>query len=74
MTIRVVELSSGSTKLEIVLSKNHDTKMKLLNFENWVNRGIRSFQKVLKVDDFHLLRRKYLKVKSWLNLTAIVFC
>ena len=40
MTIRVVELSSGSTKLEIVLSKNHDTKMKLLNFENWVNREV----------------------------------
>ena len=25
------------TKLEILLSKNHHTKMKLLNFENWTN-------------------------------------
>ena len=37
MVIRVVEFSSGGTKLEIVLPKHQHTQRKLLNFENWVN-------------------------------------
>ena len=27
----------GGTKLERFLTKNQDTKRKLLNFENWIN-------------------------------------
>ena len=37
MAVRVVEFSSGGTKLEIFLHKNQHTQMKLLNFENCVN-------------------------------------
>ena len=37
MAIRVVEFSSGGTKLERFLHKNQNTQRKLLNFENWVN-------------------------------------
>ena len=37
MAIRVVEFSSGGTKLERILPKNQHTQRKLLNFENWVN-------------------------------------
>ena len=37
MAIRVVEFSSGGTKLEIFLPKNQHTQRKLLNFENWCN-------------------------------------
>ena len=37
MAIRVVEFSSGGTKLERFLPKNQHTLRKLLNFENWVN-------------------------------------
>ena len=37
MVIRVVEFSSGDTKLERVLPKNQCTQRKLLNFENWFN-------------------------------------
>ena len=45
MAIRVVEFSSGVTKLaifldielDIFLSKNQHSQRKLLNFDNWVN-------------------------------------
>ena len=37
MAIRVVEFSSGGTKLERILPKNQHTQRKLLNFDNWVN-------------------------------------
>ena len=37
MAIRVVEFSSGGTKLERFLPKNQHTQRKLLNFEDWVN-------------------------------------
>ena len=37
MVIRVVENTSGGTKLERFLPKNQHTERKLLNFENWVN-------------------------------------
>ena len=37
MAIRFVEFSFGGTKLERFLPKNHYTRRKLLNFENWVN-------------------------------------
>ena len=33
------------TKLERFLPKNQHTQRKLLNFENWINGGLRSFQK-----------------------------
>ena len=45
MAIRVVEFSKGGTKLERVLHKNQHTQRKLLYFENWINGGLRSFQK-----------------------------
>ena len=36
---------TGGTKLEKNLPKNQHTQRKLLNFENWINWGLRSFQK-----------------------------
>ena len=36
---------TGGTKLERFLPKNQDTQRKLLNFENWINGALRSFQK-----------------------------
>ena len=36
---------AGGTKLERFLPKNQHTQRKLLNFENWSNGGLRSFQK-----------------------------
>ena len=46
MAMRGVEFSNGGggTKLERFLPKNQHTQRKLLNFENWVNGGLRSFQ------------------------------
>ena len=50
----------GGTKLERFLPKNQHTQRKLLNFENLVNGGPQKFSKfrVLKVNYFHLLRKK----------------
>ena len=45
MAIWVVEFLSRGMELERFLPKNQHTQMKLLNFENWVNGGLRSFQK-----------------------------
>ena len=36
---------TGGTKLERFLPKNQHTQRKLLNFENWIRGGLRSFQK-----------------------------
>ena len=36
---------TGGTKLEIFLLKNQRTQGKLLNFENWISGGLRSFRK-----------------------------
>jgi hypothetical protein len=36
---------TGGTKLERFLHKNQHTQRKLLNFENWINGGLRSFEK-----------------------------
>ena len=36
---------TGGTKLERFFPKNQHTQRKLLNFENWINGGLRSFQK-----------------------------
>ena len=38
--------TTGGTKLERFLPKNQHTLRKLLNFENWINGGLRSFQKL----------------------------
>ena len=35
----------GGTKLERFLPKNQQRQRKLLNFENWISGGLRSFQK-----------------------------
>ena len=46
MAIRVVEFfQMGGIKLERFLPKNQHTQRKLLNFENWISGGLRSFQK-----------------------------
>ena len=45
MAIRVWSFQMGGKKIEWFLPKNQHTQMKLLNFENWVNGGLRSFQK-----------------------------
>ena len=45
MAIRVVEFSKGGTNLERFLPKNQHTQGKLLNFENCISGGLRSFQK-----------------------------
>ena len=37
MAVRVVEFSSGGTKLEIFLHKNQHIQRKLLNFEFWIS-------------------------------------
>ena len=36
---------TGDTKLEGFLPKKQHTQRKLLNSENWINGGLRSFQK-----------------------------
>ena len=36
---------TGGTKLQRFLPKNQHTQTKLLNFENWINGGLRRFQK-----------------------------
>ena len=62
-------------KQEIQNWKNFCTERKLLNFKNWINGGPQKFSKikVLKVNYFHLLRKKNLRWKSWLNFNAILF-
>ena len=36
----------GGTKLERFLPKNQHTQRDLLDFENWISGGLRSFQKL----------------------------
>ena len=36
---------TGGTRLERFLHKNQHPQRKLLNFENWISGGLRSFQK-----------------------------
>ena len=36
---------TGGTKLERFLPKNQHTQRKFLNFEDWINEGLRSFRK-----------------------------
>ena len=36
---------TGGTKLERFFPKNQHPQRKLLNFENWISGGLRSFQK-----------------------------
>ena len=45
MAIRLWSFQTGGTKLERFLHKNQHTQKKLLNLENWINGGFRSFQK-----------------------------
>ena len=56
----------GGTKLERFLPKNQHTQRKLLNFENWISRGLRSFQK----SEFSS-QKKIPQLKSWLNFDAL---
>ena len=35
----------GGAKLERFLPMNQETQRKTFNFENWINMGLRSFQK-----------------------------
>ena len=46
MTIRIVEFSNGGYTIRKVFAyKIQHTERKLLNFENWISGGLRSFQK-----------------------------
>ena len=45
MALRVMEFSNEGTNLESFLPKNQHTQRKLLNFDNWISGGLRSFQK-----------------------------
>ena len=45
MAVQVVEFSNGGTKLERFLPKNQHNEREFLNFENWINGGLKSFQK-----------------------------
>ena len=36
---------TGGTKLEQFLPKNQHTQRKLMNFENWISGGLKSFHK-----------------------------
>ena len=42
---RLWSFQTRGTKLERFLPKNQHTQRKLLNFENWISGGLRSFQK-----------------------------
>ena len=52
MAIQVVEFSNKGTKLEGFLPKNQHTQTNLMNFENWINEGLRSFQKQILRNQF----------------------
>ena len=41
----VWSFQTGGTKFERFLPRNQHTERKLLNFENWISGGLRSFQK-----------------------------
>ena len=41
----LLRFQAGDIKLERFLPKNQHTQRKLLNFENWISGGLRSFQK-----------------------------
>ena len=43
---RIVEFSSGGTKLERFLPKNQHTQRKLLNFENWCSGKLSKSAKI----------------------------
>ena len=66
---------TGGTKLERFLPKNQHTQSKLLNFENWISGGLRSFQK--SVFYAYLLTRLQEVLKNLLekepNMTLLVF-
>ena len=64
MAIRVVEFSNRGTKLERLLPKNHHTERKLLNFENWINGGLKSFQnQCFKSQLFSSSQKKILQIE-----------
>ena len=48
MAIWVMEFSNGGTKLERFWPKNQNTQRKILNFDNWINGGL----KKMKIIDF----------------------
>ena len=45
IAIRVVDFSSGGTKLERFLTKNQHTQRKLLNFENGTNGKVSKIER-----------------------------
>ena len=53
----------GGTKLERFLPKNQDAKRKLLNFENWISGGLRSFQS-FESHFFHLINKKIPQIET----------
>ena len=45
IAIRGVEFSNGGYKIRKILPNNQHTQSRLLNSENWISGGLRSFQK-----------------------------
>ena len=70
MVIRLVEFSNGGSKFEKKMLKNQNTERKLLNFENWINGGLRSFQKVLKINYCHPPNNS-IEIKPWFYFEVI---
>ena len=56
---RLWNFQTRGTKLERCLPKNQHTQKKLLNFENWINRGLRS----LKSQLFSSSQKKILQIE-----------
>ena len=64
----------GGTELERFFPKNQHVGRKLMNFENWINGVLRVFKNQnFKSQLFSSSqKKKYLKLKSWLNFSAII--
>ena len=77
MAIRVLEFSNEGSKLERFLPTTQHTQRKSLNFENWVNGGLRSFQnQSFKSQLFSYSQKKIPQIEiwklKWLNFNAII--
>ena len=66
MVIRVVEFSSGGSKLERFLPKNQHTQRKLLNFKNWCSGEVSKRAKIW-------LSKSIFNVKNHRNLSQFFF-
>ena len=74
MTIRIVEFLNGGTKLERFLPENQHTQRKLMNLRIGIVGASEAFKNQSFKSQLFLssLKEKYLKLKSGLNLNAII--